>query len=188
MPSSGLTVGGPSQSSASAYRSARRRSQVPEGGARTSSTHALRPFQRCVGRSGSRARRQLEELVAMLDPTGQGLADGPRGRLHVRPREPLLVEPKPGFLPGGAAAEREGPVVARRDEVDGRAKQGALHGASLLERARQVAEREAVQSAPKPEVRGRRVLRLEAADALQRSTLAAASIARAAAGGRAARG
>ena len=52
MPASS-TFQGPSQSLARPYRSARRRSQVPDGGTRTMSTQSPTPFQTALGNPAS---------------------------------------------------------------------------------------------------------------------------------------
>jgi hypothetical protein len=54
--------------------------------------------------------------------------------------------------------------------VDGRAHERALNGPLPLERAGEIAELEGVDHRPEPDVRRGRVLRLQAADPLERST------------------
>jgi hypothetical protein len=76
--------------------------------------------------------------------------------LHApRPRLPLLAQ-----------GEHQRPEVATRDDVDRVSHQRRLHEAAPLERAGQRVALEALQPRPEPDVRGGRVLRLEAADLL----------------------
>ena len=119
-----------------------------------------------MGRTlGIAAARQFEELVAGCDAAAELCAHGLRGRLQVGVRNPLLVEAQPRLLPGRAAADRERPIVARRHEVDGRAKERALDDSALFERAGEVTEGEPLQPAPEPDVRRGGVLGLDAPDA-----------------------
>jgi hypothetical protein len=79
----------------------------------------------------------------------------------VRAEPPLLTRwPDPGG---------EVPVVARRDDVDGRAHERPLHCTPPLERTREIAEREALEHRPETDVRRRGVLGLQTGDPLERA-------------------
>jgi hypothetical protein len=73
----------------------------------------------------------------------------------------------PGTLVAGDR-DGEGPEVALRDDVDRRAHQRRLHDLPPLQRPREVTQGEPVEPRPEADVRGRRVLRLQAADSLER--------------------
>ena len=146
---------GPTHSSASPNRSARRRSQVPAGARERG--RAQRPIpgsQRPALRRSPSAPRPLGEKAAQ----SFGRAPQPAfvGALHApRPSPPLFAD-----------RDRERPVVAPRDDVDRAAHQRRLHERPPLERAGHGLALEAVDPRPEADVGRRRVLRLDAAHPL----------------------
>ena len=107
------------------------------------------------------ARRLLaHQLLDLLAPhgraAGERLADplrGLDGRVGLRRPQPRRA----ARLPHG---DGERPVVLARDEVDRAAHQRGLDDAAVLQRAREVVAREAVEARPQADVHRRRVLRL----------------------------
>ena len=159
----------PSHSSARAYRSARRRSHVPEGGARTSSTQAP---ARSRGASAGRdlACAQFEELVAVQGPAAQGLAN----LLGCQRSGPTVTSAscRSGATPPGGRPRPDGerPVVAAPTRSG--SSTAAASPARRFRRSRarvRSRELEALQSAPEPDVGRGRVLRLDPRDPLERA-------------------
>ena len=158
-PSSSVASGGPTQSSASASRSARRRSQVPDGGTRTRSTQTLRLPTNPAPSSPS--------SLTVRGPSDERLGGGARLRRPASPRsapaDPDAERPGPARL---AHAERVAPVLAPRYDVDRRPHERRLDDGPLLEGLGQRRTTEAGEPGPQPDVARRRVLRLEPADLL----------------------
>ena len=113
--------------------------------------------------------QQRVDLLPVPRPPREGALELPGDEVEVRGGLVSPPRPEPPVATRRADACREAPVVARRDDVDRRAHQRPLDGATALQRAGQVVAREAVEHRPQPNVRRRRVLRLEAADALERA-------------------
>ena len=161
-PSSSATCTGPSHSAARRNRSARRCSQVPAGGSRTSSTQApgriAEPFSRSSASSSLR-RHSVPRARA-----GAG-----RHRVDVDAPVLAAVRADPPLLPRRADPGSEVPVVPWRDDVDGRAHERPLHCTPPLERTREIAEREALEHRPEADVRRRGVLGLQTGDPLERA-------------------
>ncbi len=109
---------------------------------------------------------QLLNLGAAQRTACEGAPDPCRRRRH-GPRF-RRVDADPPATPGVADGQRKRPVVARGDEVDGRAHQRPLRHRSPLERPRQPGALEALDPRPEPDVHRRGVLRLEAGHALER--------------------
>ena len=78
-----------------------------------------------------------------------------------------LVDPQLPFANSPPQACRVRPVLPGGDEVDGRPHQRPLDDRSALESARQLLAAEALETRPQPDVRVRRVLVLDAAQALE---------------------
>ena len=130
---------------------------------------------------------QRLDLGAAEAAAGQLAAQPASGGGH-RPPGRLGVDAQQVLAPRGADGDRQRPVVGARDEVDRRAHQRALHDLPALERAGEGGALEALEPRPQADVHRRRVLGLDAADALQRVERAASARGRAAAGARAAHG
>src|SRR5688500_6204852 len=79
------------------------------------------------------------------------------------------MEAEPPRSPALADGDGEGPVVAPRDHVDRDADEGALDDALAPECARAVLPAEAFEPRPETDVRRGGVLRLQAADLLERA-------------------
>ena len=97
-------------------------------------------------------KRGLELLLHELE-VGRGLVPAPR--------------PEPPLAARRADARCEGPVVPRGDDVDRRAHERALHRVLALECSCEGVALEPVEHRPEPDVRRRRVLRLEPGDTLE---------------------
>ena len=117
---------------------------------------------------GLRLADQLLDLAAPQRAPGEPRAQPARRGAHVARAEAVAVGLQPPVAARALDGERQRPVVARGDEVDRRAHQRPLHDAAALQRARQRVALEALQPRPQPDVHRRRVLRLQAAHALER--------------------
>ena len=156
-PSSSVASGGPTHASARASRSARRRSQVPEGGTRTMSTHKPR----------------LPTNPAPISPSsfygprsaGEGGTQGLRPRDHLRFGGGGRVPSRPDAA-RLADAHGVSPELVPRDHVDRRPQERGLDDLACFERARERRTFEAGQSRPQAHIARRGVLRLERPDLL----------------------
>ena len=110
----------------------------------------------------------VHQLLARALTGLQPLAHGGRGLLQVSFAQPPAVVVQPDLPARVAHAGANRPVVARRDEVDGEPYERALDDGPAFEGARQRTALKALDARPQPDVRGRRVLGLDAADALER--------------------
>ena len=152
-----------SQSSATAYRSAERRSHVPDGGTRRRLSHPPTPFH--IGRGHAELR---DEVLPPAWTIGQQGTRTARDGRHLALGDLVSGRAQPPRAAVLSDARGERPVVARRDHVDRAAHQRALDDRSPLQRLRQLRAFEAFEPRPQPDVGGRRVLRLHPAHPLDR--------------------
>ena len=142
-------------------RSARRRSHVPDGGTRTRSTHRPEVADEPVA--------ELAELLDRAGAVGEGLAQRVRARRSSRPRR--AASGREAAAPTPRRAWRTPIAYARtrrRETMWIVVRMSVAWITSVLEGVRQRRRAEARQPAPQPDVAGRGVLGLEAADLLDR--------------------
>jgi hypothetical protein len=101
-------------------------------------------------------------------PIREVLSDALDRRRHVYAFELLALITEPCLPTRVAGAGREEQEVAGRYDVDRRPHQGRLHGPPLLQRLGQRLATEVSQAAPESNVRRRRILALQAGNALER--------------------
>jgi hypothetical protein len=111
---------------------------------------------------------QLRELGAGQRAVGQPRAHAPGRRRHLGCGGVTTVITQPAGATLAANRERPPPPVARRDEMDRRPQQGPLDDGATLQRPGEPFALEALQPRPQTDVHRGRVLRLDAADALER--------------------
>src|SRR5712692_7584320 len=107
---------------------------------------------------GGAGRAALE----LLTPDG-------RDSLHVEAMQLVPDDAQPPFAPSRSDSSQQDGIVRLRHRMDRAAHQSALDRISIHERVRKCGASEISQSRPQTDVAGRRVLRLQAADGLERA-------------------
>ena len=107
------------------------------------------------GRGRATVRRipcQQLDLVRRARAVREQPPQASRPALHRRSIDRALLDPQPPFTARSTDSQREGPVVASRDEMDRRAHQRFLHDRPALERPIEIGSGERLHPRPEPDV------------------------------------
>ena len=109
-----------------------------------------------------------DELVVAARAVAEVRPDAPHRAVHVDIAQQRRGRAQVPLLATRTRRDGERPVVGRRHHVDGGAHDGRLDDGPVLQRPGQLRPAEVLEPAPRADVAGRGVLRLEAGDRFER--------------------